>query len=1238
MADTRIRIVIEGQDRNARSTIKGVSDALTNMGGQARGIGGSLQRVFEFAGGSLVADGIRNIAGSLVDLGSQALDSYASFERLTMSLETFAARELLNAGAASNMGEALGMSGERAQYLLGWIEKLAVESPFQSSDIASAFRLAQAYGFTSDQAMRLTQATVDYAAGAGISGPMMDRISLALGQIQARGKVSAQELNQLSEAGINARQILAEAFGVSTAAITDMIERGLVPANIAVEAITKSMEEDFGGAAKRQANTFSGLISSLADLKQIGLREFFTGTFQAIQPLLVDFVSTVTNPAVKAEFRAWGDALGQKVAAGVTQVTTAIAAFQSGGFTGLAQALQIPPLIIAGLTFAAQNIDALKGAALGLGAVLAAGAVVSGLTAVAGALAAILSPIGLVTLGAMALGVAWTTNLGGIQEKTQAVIDFLRPGFAELLSWISAASQGDFAPLQAGLQGALQSVSATIQAFRWEDFVTKLADWGSYITALDWTSIITTAIDWATWIPALTWAGFITAIEWSVYVSAFAWSAFVSVLDWATAVGEGITWTDFVNALAWTEYIAAFTWDSFVTKLEWTGSIAKLENWGTYISQLDWKAIITTTIDWGTWVYLLPWNTFVKVLEWSVFIAPFAWSAFVTTLSNWGAFITSLPWGDYITTLGDWVQFVKPIIWSSFVANAAWPSFIPPLTWSTFVGSVDWSAWLTVMEWSGFVAALVWSAFVPTFTWSSFVQAVDLASYIPAFPGWSSLLNAVGLGANAAGTNAWTGGPTWVGEKGAELIQYPGGQWAWAGAKGPMVLDLPAGTRIYNHEDSLRMAGGSMAGVAAIGMNAGGTTKAPAIWPGGGSTFGDLTQAAQLGANYIARGGATAGKHISSAMKKATDELKSALRSVPGLFGASQVTQQQMDLAALGVPQNFADDWIRRLTDETINGVNWEGVDIKDAAIRAGIDPSLPAKAILELVKEQWNDSSFFAGGKNTELINQDAVQQALAKQAAAKSGQNAIMQMFGITPEQATGQAVALGTTINAGVQQGLTGGSAGSPSGVGMQLLTNLASGITPEALAPVATQITNGIVSSMNQSSDAEKGAGGVDIGLQIANAIVGQLATSDALGSVGQTILQKIVDSWSTISNIDIASKIAGAMNLNLGTADAIQILQDVGKRIFKIVFQGYDAAASGADYVSPVRSGVNNAEKASATTTVETPAGRSYGRAAGLVAAAEGGVTLHNTFVVNNQLDIMDVAYQVADLIQKRSRR
>jgi hypothetical protein len=133
-----------------------------------------------------------------------------------------------------------------------------------------------------------------------------------------------------------------------------------------------------------------------------------------------------------------------------------------------------------------------------------------------------------------------------------------------------------------------------------------------------------------------------------------------------------------------------------------------------------------------------------------------------------------------------------------------------------------------------------------------------------------------------------------------------------------------------------------------------------------------------------------------AAAKKAASAFEAALRSVPGLFGTSSVTGEQMAGAAAGVPQEFADNYLRRLADEVAGNKDWEGIDIRDAAARAGIDPNLPKEMILEQVRGAWADSSLFAGGRNLDLITEygglDAIKANLARQDASASGQQALM------------------------------------------------------------------------------------------------------------------------------------------------------------------------------------------------------------------------------------------------------
>jgi hypothetical protein len=144
-----------------------------------------------------------------------------------------------------------------------------------------------------------------------------------------------------------------------------------------------------------------------------------------------------------------------------------------------------------------------------------------------------------------------------------------------------------------------------------------------------------------------------------------------------------------------------------------------------------------------------------------------------------------------------------------------------------------------------------------------------------------------------------------------------------------------------------------------------------------------------------------AAKSTRQAFENAAKTLESELRKIPGLFGISDVTQEQLDLAAAGGEVNRPDDYVHRLRDEVKNGKDWEGVSIqgaRQALERIGVTVGGTNEAILAQFEEAWSNSSLFADKANLDLINKDAVQQQLQIQDKIKQGQKNILDMFGAT------------------------------------------------------------------------------------------------------------------------------------------------------------------------------------------------------------------------------------------------
>ena len=81
----------------------------------------------------------------------------------------------------------------------------------------------------------------------------------------AKGKIGGDDLRQLAEAGVPALRYLADAAGVTTAEMSKMIEKGIIPAEEGVKVLVQSMSGDFGGLMAEQAKTATGALSNLED-------------------------------------------------------------------------------------------------------------------------------------------------------------------------------------------------------------------------------------------------------------------------------------------------------------------------------------------------------------------------------------------------------------------------------------------------------------------------------------------------------------------------------------------------------------------------------------------------------------------------------------------------------------------------------------------------------------------------------------------------------------------------------------------------------------------------------------------------------------------------------------------------------------------------------------------------------------------------------------------------------------
>ena len=629
-----------------------------------------------------------------------------------------------------------------------------------------------------------------------------------------------------------------------------------------------------------------------------------------------------------------------------------------------------------------------------------------------------------------------------------------------------------------------------ISKIDWGTIFTTLSNWDVYISKLDWGAIIAPVADWVTYISKLDWGTYVTTVvDWSVFITALTWDAIITKLT---------SWETYISKLDWASFVTPFSdWSVWITVLAWDTIITALTDWGTYISKLDWGAVGLTLLDWATWIPALAWSVFITPFRWSAWVASLVWNAFIDPLF-WKNFIaTALRWSDYLSKI-NWAMVVNPVAWGVFIGKVLWDTIVPHLDWITYVAGFAWSKFVEKVNWLSIIPPFTWPTFnapnwkgwIGTFTWPT-ISAPDWSTFIPdlkwpeipSFPGWDQVVQwfAGGKTENpekkAAGGHAK--GWTVVGEKGPEL--------AFFGGSGAEILSNGNSVKFLQ---SLGLPGFAEGTMPAPPMGpqmapTGGTTARPAgLYPPMGPVMKPLTAAIGEGGKQIKAVLKDAGKDFAKSVQEATGDFSSALKNVPGLFSTSQVTQEQMDMAAAGLPQNFADDYIRQLTDEIVNGVDWAGVDPKDAARRAGLDPNLPNDIILQLVKEAWNNGSFFADPANLDLINMDAVKASVAQQDKEKQGNDNLMALFGIGDEQLVQEIAGMGFKIQYGLSQYLS-----------------------EQGMAPVGAQAAAGLGAGIAQN--------GPTLGTGVNTGFSNWLTSPDgvtATGTMGENLLAQVNKGW------------------------------------------------------------------------------------------------------------------------------
>lgn len=149
-------------------------------------------------------------------------------------------------------------SAEAANEQMDKLDAFAKTSPFAKQTFITAQQQMLAFGIEAKKVVPYMQAINDAVAAAGGSSQDFGEIAFVLSQIQAAGKLTATDLMQLGQRGVNAAELIGSQMGKTGAQIKKEITAGTLDAGVALDALTAGMQEKFAGASANVKNTMVG--------------------------------------------------------------------------------------------------------------------------------------------------------------------------------------------------------------------------------------------------------------------------------------------------------------------------------------------------------------------------------------------------------------------------------------------------------------------------------------------------------------------------------------------------------------------------------------------------------------------------------------------------------------------------------------------------------------------------------------------------------------------------------------------------------------------------------------------------------------------------------------------------------------------------------------------------------------------------------------------------------------------
>lgn len=274
--------------------IQSISSGMNSVGGMVKSTGTAI---------STLGKAFSPVTLAVTGLTGAAVKTTVSFTKLYESTMVVFEKMLGGKKAAGDLYDSL--------------LSIAKASTFSQEAFLQAGKGMVGMGVDAQSTTKYMQAITDAVAGFGGTSENLTNVATAFSKISTSGKMSGEDINRLSDNGIQALKILGNSYGKTTDEMRKMISEGTVPAKDALDILSNGIENGTDGV--------NGMTAAMAGMSLAMKGKTLTGALDSLNSGFRAFALNLIgiNPTLKENAEGYEES--QKRLSQLTAIVSTIA-------------------------------------------------------------------------------------------------------------------------------------------------------------------------------------------------------------------------------------------------------------------------------------------------------------------------------------------------------------------------------------------------------------------------------------------------------------------------------------------------------------------------------------------------------------------------------------------------------------------------------------------------------------------------------------------------------------------------------------------------------------------------------------------------------------------------------------------------------------------------------------------------------------------------------------------------